>query len=352
MSADRRPLVVAADWSIDPRKRRMCIVRPREGDAGAWVADAPREVGETATLAARLCSLHNHGPVLLGLDVPIGLPRAYALRTELSAIAEREGFRGILRHLTADDRRRWFSPTNEPTVDRPFFPARLTQQFPGARAHLAAALGLNSTEDLLRRCDHAHAGRNAQSIFFTCGAAQVGKAAISAWLEVLRPLLEADAANRVGLWPFDGALNALLAAREVVVAEIYPADAGTQLALSIGGVGTSKRDLAHRRAMAPELRRAMRESGVSPTRALASAIRDGFDGEDDLDAFIAAIAMTRVVRGDAPSGEPADDPAITACEGWILGRSARASHQAVPSHRRSKEPDRPAKGTRRRSEHR
>ena len=90
-----------------------------------------------------------------------------------------------------------------------------------------------------------------------------------------------------------------------------------------GGGGASKRDAEHRRAMAGGLRSTMRSSDVRATRSLASAIREGFASEDDFDACVAAIAMTRVVAGTHPAGEPADDRAVTACEGWILGRSAR-----------------------------
>jgi len=358
VNPDRRPLIVAADWSIDPRKRRMCIVRPRAGNAEArntedWNADAPCDVGDAATLVARLRAMHPRGPVLLGLDVPIGVPRAYAHAAGLWAIADRDGFRGVLNALGTGERREWFTPTNEPGVHRPFFPARLRERFPGARAHLAAALGLASEADLLRRCDRTGSGRNAQSIFFTCGAAQVGKAAISAWLEVLRPTLDADAATnegyRVGLWPFDGPLDTLLATCDVVIAEIYPADAGVQLGLCIGGIGASKRDPEHRRSIAGELRSAMRDSGVTPTRALTSAIRDGFASEDDFDAFIAAMAMVRVVSGEHPTGEPREDRAVTACEGWILGRVDGAGPQAAPNPRRMLRTDVPQTRVHRRS---
>src|SRR5450755_822684 len=74
---DTATVATHADWSIDPRKRGMTVaVR----DGRFWQVAAPVPVGELHTLFARLRGLAAGGAVALGVDFPVGLPRAYAAR--------------------------------------------------------------------------------------------------------------------------------------------------------------------------------------------------------------------------------------------------------------------------------
>ena len=74
--AQHSPTIVAhADWSVDPRKRWVAVARR---DADVWRLAAPVPVGEVATFLARLRAMADGGPVALGVDLPLGLPRAYA----------------------------------------------------------------------------------------------------------------------------------------------------------------------------------------------------------------------------------------------------------------------------------
>ncbi len=74
--AQHSPTIVAhADWSVDPRKRWVAVARR---DADVWRLAAPVPVGEVATFLARLRAMAGGGPVALGVDLPLGLPRAYA----------------------------------------------------------------------------------------------------------------------------------------------------------------------------------------------------------------------------------------------------------------------------------
>ena len=68
------PIAVHADWSVDPRKRWMALADPAPG---GWAVGV-MPVGELATLLPRLLVRAEGAPVALGLDCPIGLPRAYA----------------------------------------------------------------------------------------------------------------------------------------------------------------------------------------------------------------------------------------------------------------------------------
>ncbi|MBK7786913.1 MAG: hypothetical protein IPJ57_20760 [Gemmatimonadetes bacterium] len=77
-------LLLSADWSITPAKRRMAIAS-RRGD-GSYLVGAPEAVGPLDTLLPRI--EHRAGPgaaILIGLDHPIGVPLAWARQTGVSA---------------------------------------------------------------------------------------------------------------------------------------------------------------------------------------------------------------------------------------------------------------------------
>jgi hypothetical protein len=298
-----------ADWSIDPRKRWLSLAWR---GAGGWVAAAPRPVGALAALLPGL--LAAEVPVALGLDLPLGLPRAHA------AARPESGFRAFLAGLAATPE---FFAVNAglETVSpaRPFYPARGVRGM--TRAAHAAALGFAGPEGLSRWCDRATAERPAGApLFWTLGANQSGKAAIAAWRDWLVPALAGGAPVR--LWPFDGGLHALLAPGVAVLAEVYPAEALRHCGLRLAG---SKRAEAARRALAPALRAVMAARGVAPEPALATAIEAGFGrdaaGEDRFDSLIGLLGLIGVLDGARPDFVP-DDPWIRRWEGWVLGQTA------------------------------
>ena len=303
-----------ADWSIDPRKRWITLARRT---AGGWAAEAPRPVGDPRSLVSGLIA--EGAPVVIGLDLPLGVPRAFA------AGRPETGFRSFLAGLVTQ---REFFAVNETltTVSpaRPFYPARGVRGM--TRASHAAALGYGSPAALSRWCDRATAERPAGApVFWTLGANQSGKAAIAAWRDWLSPALAGDAALR--LWPFDGPLAALVAPGHAVLAEVYPAEALRHCGLRLPG---SKRAQGPRLALAAALREACALRRVSPSRALAAAIRDGFGadakGEDRFDSVIGLLGLIGVLEGDRPDFVP-DDPWIRNWEGWVLGQTALPTMQ-------------------------
>ncbi len=306
-----------ADWSTDPRKRWVTLAR--RGPGGAWAAEAPRPVGDPAALLAAL--LAEGGPVALGLDLPLGLPREYAARRPepgfpafLRGLAARPGFFGVNAGLDT------VSP------DRPFYPARGVRGM--TRAAHAAALGLSGPMGLSRLCDRATAERPAGApLFWTLGANQSGKAAIAAWRDWLAPALAAGAP--IALWPFEGGIHALLAPGRAVLAEVYPAEALRHAGLRLEG---SKRSNAPRRALAPALGAAMAARRVAPDAALAAAVESGFGtdaaGEDRFDSMIGLLGLVGVLDGARPDFVP-DDPWIRRWEGWVLGQTALPRPAAV-----------------------
>ena len=288
----------------------MAIAEPY---AGGWRLDAPVPVGDLGTLLPRLRLRADR--VALGVDLPLGLPRAYA---QLHA-AERD-FPSFLHGLRG--RPEFFNvcaTLEDLAPGRPFYPARGRKGM--TRASHAAALGLAGPQGLSRACDQATAERPAGApLFWTLGANQTGKAAISAWRDLLLPALAGNDPPR--LWPFEGNFLALLAKGGVVIAETYPAEALRHLGLRIAG---SKRRQADRLALGGGLAGAMQRLAVTPSPALQSLLGDGFGadaaGEDRLDCVLGVLAVINVLAGNRPDGVP-DDPWLRTWEGWVLGQTA------------------------------
>ena len=301
-----------ADWSIDAAKRWMAVAR-RAG--GGWALAAPGPVGTLGTLCARLRDDAGGGAVALGVDFPLGLPRGYVVRHGLEGdfvrflrgLAGRPGFFSVCAAL------------DELGPERPFYPARGVRGM--TRAAHAAALGLDGPAGLSRWCDRATAERPAGApLFWTLGANQTGKAAISAWRDWLVPALAGPLAPR--LWPFGGDFRALLAPGEVAVAETYPAEALRHLGLRLAG---SKRRQGDRMALVGALGAAMGRLGVMPAPELVALMADGFgarpDGEDRLDCVLGVLAVINVLAGNRPDAPPGD-PWLRRWEGWVLGQTA------------------------------
>lgn len=304
-------LVAHADWSIDPRKRWVAVVR-RAG-AGRMLC-APRPVGEVATFLTRLRAEAEGGPVALGVDSPLGVPRAYA------AQRREPDFQHFLQAIRNwPDFFRVCAVLEEVAPERPFYPARGVAGM--TRAAHAAALGLGAAAGLSRACDRATAERPAGApLFWTLGANQSGKAAIAAWRDMLLPALAAGEDLR--LWPFEGPFRSLLAPGAVALAETYPAEALRHLGIRLKG---SKRRQADRAAVAKPLLTAMHRLDVVPEATLASAVVSGFGsdaaGEDRFDCVLGVLCVLNVLAGNRPDTTP-NDPWIRRWEGWVLGQTA------------------------------
>jgi len=272
-------------------------------------------VGDPGLFLDTLRAEARGGPVALGVDLPIGVPRAYAVGREET------GFLGFLETI-----RLWPDFFNvcgvltELRVDRPFYPARGVKGM--TRLSHALALGLGGASGLSRACDRATAERPAGApLFWTLGANQSGKAAIAAWRDMLLPAL-ALGGSGVRLWPFEGPFLSLLAPGVVAIAETYPAEALRHLGIRLRG---SKRRQSDRAAVAEVLLAAMARLGVVPAEALVDAVRDGFGadpaGEDRFDCLLGVLCVINVLVGHRPDTAP-DDPWLTSWEGWVLGQTA------------------------------
>jgi hypothetical protein len=301
-----------ADWSFDARKRWMTGARR---ESGGWRVAAPAPVGELLTLLPRLRAAAAGGAVALGVDLPLGLPRAYA-----AAHANEAGFPAFLRGLAS--RPRFFevcASLAEVSPDRPFYPAHGKKGM--TRAAHAAALGLPGAAGLSRMCDRATAERPAGApLFWTLGANQTGKAAIAAWRDFLLPALAGP--DPPALWPFEGDLLPLLAGRSVVIAETYPAEAMRHFSLRMNG---SKRRQADRAALGEAVLHVMAGLDAIAEPALREALANGFGAdaaaEDRFDSVLGVLCVLNVLAGRRPDGVP-DDFWLRTWEGFVLGQTA------------------------------
>jgi hypothetical protein len=257
------------------------------------------------------------GAVALGVDLPIGLPRAYAAsRPELD-------FPSFLRNVESlPDFFSVCTTLGDIRPERPFYPARGIAGM--TRLSHALALGLPDASALSRACDRATAERPAGApLFWTLGANQSGKAAIAAWQQMILPALTDRAQLR--LWPFEGSFTALLSPGWIVLAETYPAEAQRHLGIQLRG---SKRRHADRCAAAGVLLRAMDQQSATPDDAMHPAILDGFgadaNGEDRFDSVLGALCVLNVLAGNRPDTAPADRW-IERWEGWVLGQTTMPS---------------------------
>jgi len=307
-------VVIHADWSIHPKKRWMAKAT-RQGDR--WLLEGPWKVPPSEKWVETLLeAAADGGSLAVGFDFPIGVPAAYAERAGIPS------FPWLLDQLETPEWVEFLHVCNvksEISVQRPFYP-----HAPGGtkRDHVLNGLGLESNGDLLRRCDRAQVHRTAASpLFWTLGAKQVGKAAITGWREVVVPLrrLGGDA---VGLWPFEGSFTDLHDAHRIVIAETYPGEVYHRLGFPLGGPG--KRDQAKRRLRGVEVHKWMEDQPITLDPELEHRLIDGFgpegDGEDPFDAVVGLVGMVgTILRGDADPPTLDDDPG-RAVEGWIFGQ--------------------------------
>ncbi len=288
----------------------MAIARPE--DDGWAIEVSP--VGAVDTLLARLAVAAAGAPVALGVDFPLGLPRAYAALQTTGAA----DFPGFVRALGPCHEFFAVAETlDQVAIDRPFYPRRGLRGM--TRLSHAQALGLPDAASLSRACDRATPDRPAGApLFWTLGANQSGKAAIAAWRDLVIPALAARPAPL--LWPFDGPLLTLLQPGRVALAETYPADALRQLGLRPIG---SKRRQSDRAALVPSLRQALSRLGCSPAPGLARLLGNAFGpdaaGEDRMDCLLGVLCVMQVVMGCRPDAAP-PDPWIQRWEGWVLGQ--------------------------------
>ncbi|MGB6400199.1 MAG: hypothetical protein WBF73_31625 [Bradyrhizobium sp.] len=296
--------LVHSDWSIAPKKRWTAIAVRSQG---GWLIDsleqtpAPEEFLE--------CLFDQGRKTLAGFDFPIGLPTFYLNRMKVE-------FCELLSAPTSDRSQRFFTVAetmSDICSAQPFY-----RKHPAGGRHvdLVKGLGCDTFNDLLRECDKKTRNRSrAESIFWTVGPKQVGKAALSGWQEVLIPALERQAR----LWPFGGPLSSL-DSNVLAIAETYPAEAYQHIGMART---IRKRSQQGRRAAGYIMLEWASRHQVQFKPAIEQFVRRGFgagkDGEDPFDAIAGLCGMIEV--SDGRRAEAPVSMTFSKCsEGWILGQ--------------------------------
>lgn len=301
-------LVIAADWSIDPNKRWMA--RADVTSDGLYMLYPPETVGKPTGFVSRIRQIL--GPRrtgLVGFDFPIGLPRSYAGAVGI------DSWRQALYQFGSSGWENFYNVSNDPSLYNPFFPLpKKTGEKGPFRRQLMEKLGFTKFDQLKRRCDIES---QAESLFYTLGPKQVGRAAINGWRDVLGPAMD-----HIHFWPFDGRLSQLLDRSGIVAAEIYPREAYRQLGISIGcGAGRAKRKREDRKAVSLDLLEAIkRNEWMCISKAAEFCFNWGFNSDDDFDAMMSLIAMIHILLGTNVCALPENDSKVLSIEGWILGR--------------------------------
>lgn len=302
-----------ADWSVAPRGRWVAHARRTEAGTG-WHVTAAELVGDTAARLDTALAFSAEARVLMGFDFPIGVPAAYARQTGFAS------FRDALEAFGTGAWSRFFDVAGtieEISIQRPFYPMAPRKGM--TRQDLVAGLGLTHFDETLRACDRASdAGRAASSMLWTLGGAQVGKAALAGWRDMIRPALLRGAR----LWPYEGSLAHLGDRPGLVLAESYPALAYRVVGVPFGPADSKRRQF-DRLARADRILAWADARSVALAPDAAAQIRDGFGtrrtGEDAFDAMLGLLAMIEIADGRLPEAGAARSE-IDRWEGWILGR--------------------------------
>lgn len=302
-------ILIHADWSVSPKKRWAASAVRRDG----WTVISVAPVGPTPAFVESLVKAGAARRVLAGFDFPIGLPRTYGDKT---------GETNFAAFLRVVGKGRWSRfadiarDVGEVAVERPFYPAGSTGGV--TQAALIAAHGETTFDALRRRCERATPTRRAACpIFWTLGGNQVGRGALSGWLEVVKPAQTAGAR----LWPFDGDLAELLSEAGLVIAETYPAEAYSHVGVRFGHA-ESKKNQQHRQAKAEAIFSWADQCGVTIDAQVRERVNDGFgsgtSGEDQFDALLGLLGLIEVADGRraAQPGRTSDP-----WEGWIIGQA-------------------------------
>ena len=291
MDEQQAAFFLSADWSKEARKRSVHMVDVNErhiryAECGGW------NLAELLALARE----HAHqGPVLIGIDVAIGLPDCYWRALLHSGRHGRPAsfVEWLGRQDPGSDFFRRVRSSSEWRINRPFF-------------HVPKSKGaMKSFEDRLagglRRRIEVKTG--AKPLFAVSGIpSTVGSATRAFWKELV-PLLRAGDRD-FAVWPFEGELNDLLRDRRIVLAETYPALAyGAALAdkLPTGRMLVSK--------TRPEQRRAVCER-IAHTRWVKSGRVELGDldpvqaDEDAFDSHMTAAAVLRSILDHRPLAAP------------------------------------------------
>ena len=276
---------ISADWSKDARKRSVHVAMPRTRciryeESTAW------DLAALLQLARKL--KEEAGPVLLGMDLALGVPAGYWRMVRRDAEGGRPPRRFLDWLAGLDPESDFFREVRSPEdwrPDRPFF---AVQKGKGGKTVFTQKVEGN----MLRRIDEA---TGAKPLFAVSGMpGTVGSATRALWKELI-PLLKKKERD-FAVWLFeDPPLPALLSGSGIVLAESYPGLAyavAVDERLPTSRMKNAKTNRDWREGICACLEKAawVREHGV----CLGDLDRARASG-DDFDSLVTAAAVLRCV---------------------------------------------------------
>ena len=298
--------ILAADWAKDFGKRAVWAA-----DVNArTVRHVPASEGWTLAGLVTAAESQVRKPVLIAIDVVLGVPSAYFdRRGEVDGWGAASTFIDWLPGAARS--KRFFgagSDCHEWSIAYPFF---AVPKGVGGRRSFAMTAGFDFLRDVDRRC-------RGNPVFIVSGIpGSVGSASRALWRE-LAPMLESDRSFRV--WPFEGDLAQLLREAPTTIAEMYPRIA---YAIAVAPTLPTRREAPRKKGEA-----SVREMWVSRFRAsqwlkrFSVTILDderAVGSEDDFDSMFTAAALLRCLLENVPlAGGSVDARA----EGGIVGTEA------------------------------
>ena len=273
---------VSADWSNNPKKRSVYVADIEK--RSIWKASTNGDWNLKALLNLAN-SLPQNGPVLIGVDVVLGVSRGYwDMVLEKSGRHQPKNFVHWLRNLNPDST--FFNKNDDPTkwhVDEPWFIV------PSGKGGLTSFTSKVS-DGFRRRIDRE---TGAKPIFSVGGIpGVVGAGTRSFWRELI-PTLNCDRVFTI--WPFEINPSNLLHQDDIVLCEMYPGIAyATAL---VDNLPTCKQIVSKTNE---QQRKEVCESLIAANWVKNNDIDLGsldalIKNEDDFDAHLTAAAVMRCV---------------------------------------------------------
>ena len=313
-------MLVHSDWSVHSKKRWSAIAEKIEDK---WQITEIKHINKIQDCLLKNAS-QNGKSILAGFDFPIGIPNFWY---ELAGINDFIGFLDDVSSEKDDSLKfqHFFEVADnisDVSYARPFYPNSATKKGEKKKQDLLDRFKLCNADNLLRECERAVPNRLAASpLFWTIGAKQVGKAALSGWKEVIIPLYVEGAL----LWPFQD-IKPKEASFNLILVETYPAEYYNFIEEDLMK-RRSKRRQADRKDVGQKILTWLKQRKIKIEDKAKQQICDGFgatsDGEDRFDAIVGLCAMLEVVLGNK---QAIPNEKLSACnarnlkkEGWIFG---------------------------------
>ena len=200
---------ISADWSKNPSKRSVYLSSP--GTRQIEPVHPLREFWNLEDLLDQAAKLQHSAPVLIGVDVVLGVSAGYWKRVNEDRNVPYENFLDWLRDMGPSDE--FFGTIRDPKDWTRFTPWFAVQKGEGGLRKFTRHV----EDGMMRRID---AATGAKPVFAVSGIpGTVGSGTRAFWRE-LAPRLSGD--RDFAIWPFDGSLPRLLAGHDIVLAETYP----------------------------------------------------------------------------------------------------------------------------------